>query len=74
MEVARLLLERGANIEAENKYVSKRTCVYVCLYVFICVCLFDCLSVCVCVCAGLMIYILMREVYVCLCVCVWLSV
>ena len=49
MEVVRLLLERGANIEAENKYVSKRTCVYVCMCLFVFVCVHVCVYVCVCV-------------------------
>ena len=44
MEVARLLLEKGANIEAKNKYVSKRICRYVLICVSVCLC------VCLCVC------------------------
>ena len=59
VEVARLLLERGANIEAESKYVSKR----ICRYVFICVSVCPCVCLCVCICVYL-------SAYVCVCVCV----
>jgi hypothetical protein len=54
LEVVGLLLDNGADIEAETE-----VCVYVCVYVCMCVCVYVCMCLCVYVCMCVCVYVCM---------------
>ena len=68
MEVVRLLLERGANVQVIGK-VSNRTCVSVCLYVYLSVSPYVCLCLYLSVCLTIYILVCVAYVFVCVCLC-----